>query len=186
VPLQSEPQQLVIETHTRPPHPEHTEMYPVKAVGSANGWSEGIHVFPSIPRHDQSQVRVTSEFIAETLDNASHGVWFLSAEDQVIVHALVYLTSTIRSQSFSLSQRFDPTWAVWFYFTPHPPLGFPAFRAFPSQSAVVPFGTPYSPVVEPAPAHLRKPEWCFHRRFQPPRLIFASPAGCPSFFCTTS
>jgi hypothetical protein len=38
--------------------------------------------------------------------------------------APVCLPDAIRSQSFSLSQRFEPAQASWFCFTPHPPLGF--------------------------------------------------------------
>ena len=38
--------------------------------------------------------------------------------------ASVCLSDTIRSQSFSLSQRFDLTRASWPCFVPHPPLGF--------------------------------------------------------------
>jgi len=49
---------------------------------------------------------------------------------QAIV-VLVCLASTIRSQSFSLSQRFEPAWALWLCFTPHPPLGFWPSELFP-------------------------------------------------------
>lgn len=44
---------------------------------------------------------------------------------------LVCLASTIRSQGFSPSQRFDPTRASWFCFTPHPPVGFRPSECFP-------------------------------------------------------
>jgi hypothetical protein len=61
---------------------------------------------------------------------------------------LVCLSSTIRSQVFSPSQRFDPARALWLCFAPHPPLGFAsAFRAFPSQPAVTPLGALCSLVV---------------------------------------
>jgi len=43
----------------------------------------------------------------------------------------VYLTDTIRSQSFSLSQRFEPARASWLCFAPHPPLGFRSSEPFP-------------------------------------------------------
>jgi hypothetical protein len=43
----------------------------------------------------------------------------------------VYLSDTIRSQSFSLSQRFEPAWASWLCFAPHPPLGFWPSELFP-------------------------------------------------------
>jgi len=47
-----------------------------------------------------------------------------------IVSVSVCLTDTFRSQGFSPSQRLDPAQASWLCFTPHPPLGHPAFRAF--------------------------------------------------------
>lgn len=40
------------------------------------------------------------------------------------------LTDAIRSQSFSLSQRFSPGQSSWLYFTPHPPLGFMGLQSF--------------------------------------------------------
>lgn len=64
--------------------------------------------------------------------DASHGVWFLSAKwARVIVDTLVYLANAIRSQSFALSQRFDPTRTVWPYFMPLPPIGFRSSELFP-------------------------------------------------------
>jgi hypothetical protein len=61
---------------------------------------------------------------------------------------LVCLSSTIRSQGFSPSQRFDPARALWLCFAPHPPIGFlVAFRAFPSRSAVTPLSALCSLVV---------------------------------------
>jgi hypothetical protein len=60
------------------------------------------------------------------------GFGFLSAKAaQAIVRVLAYLTNTIRSQGFSPSQRFDPARASWFYFTPHPPIGFRPTEPFP-------------------------------------------------------
>lgn len=49
----------------------------------------------------------------------------------MIVDVLVYLANTIRSQSFSPSQRFDPTRALRLCFTPHPPVGFRPSEFFP-------------------------------------------------------
>jgi hypothetical protein len=50
------------------------------------------------------------------------------------------LTGTIRSQSFSLSQRLDPHSSSWLCFTPHPLIGFlpPELPSPP----VTPFGDP--------------------------------------------
>jgi len=47
----------------------------------------------------------------------------------------VYLTSTIRSQGSSPSQRFDPASGLWVCFTPHPPMGFSVFRASPARAS---------------------------------------------------
>lgn len=44
---------------------------------------------------------------------------------------LVCLTSSLRSQGFTPSQRFDPARALWPCFMPHPPLGFRPSRLFP-------------------------------------------------------
>lgn len=60
---------------------------------------------------------------------------------------LVCLASTVRSQGFSPSQRFLPSRALRLCFAPLPPLGFLAFRAFPTQPAVTPFGVRCSLVV---------------------------------------
>ena len=46
-------------------------------------------------------------------------------------YASVCLTAAIRSQSFSLSQRFNPTRTLRLYFAPHPPLGFWHSEVFP-------------------------------------------------------
>jgi hypothetical protein len=48
---------------------------------------------------------------------------------------LVCLSSSVRSQGFSPSQRFDPAQALWLCFAPHPPIGFLTFRAFPTWVA---------------------------------------------------
>jgi hypothetical protein len=50
-----------------------------------------------------------------------------------IVNVSVCLTDTIRSQGFSPSQRLYPAGASWLCFTPLPPIGFTAFRAFPAM-----------------------------------------------------
>ena len=57
-------------------------------------------------------------------DDVSHGVRILSAFFTQAIVVPVYLAGTVRSQSFSLSQRFHPAWALWLCFAPHPPLGF--------------------------------------------------------------
>jgi len=61
------------------------------------------------------------------------------------------LGCTIRSQGFSPSQRFSLIRAWWLCFTPHPPLGFLVFRAFPSPPAAISLDIRCSPVVTPAP-----------------------------------
>lgn len=60
------------------------------------------------------------------------------------------LGCTVRSRGFSPSQRFSPIHTLWLYFTPHPPLGFLVFRAFPSPPAAISFDIHCSPVVSPA------------------------------------
>jgi hypothetical protein len=52
--------------------------------------------------------------------------------------ASVCLSDAFRPQGFSPSRRFDPTRAVWLFFTPLPPIGLPVFRAFPTQPAAAP------------------------------------------------
>jgi hypothetical protein len=65
-------------------------------------------------------------------NDTSLEVRLLSAKtDQVIVSMPVYRTDTIRSQSFSLSQRVYPTWTSWLCFAPHPPTGFRPSECFP-------------------------------------------------------
>lgn len=59
----------------------------------------------------------------------------LSAKSDVRIVALACLTNTIRSQSFSPSQRFDPRTSLRLYFAPHPLIGFQTFRAFPTKAS---------------------------------------------------
>jgi hypothetical protein len=86
--------------------------------------------------------KVTSRFESRwEFDDNSRGVRFLPASTTRAIVVLVCLTSTVHSQGFSPSQRFDPARALWLCFAPHPPIGFVvAFRAFPSRSAVTPLG----------------------------------------------
>jgi len=96
------------------------------------------------PPHEKADKRTTTPSIGFSVLPAKSA--------QVIVTVSAYLTDTFRSQSFSLSQRFHPTLALWIYFVPHPPIGFErVFRAFPAQPAVTPLGALYSPAVMPAP-----------------------------------
>lgn len=60
---------------------------------------------------------------------------YLSAKSEVQIVVLACLTSTIRSQSFPLSQRFGPRTSSRFCFIPHPLIGFPTFRAFPTAAS---------------------------------------------------
>lgn len=152
VPLQSQPSQLVIENHADPIvwGPPKWALLEAERSASSSRRANAYHLSNSSPGPVPSTD--SAELGAEIFDNASHGVWVLSAKSaQVIVTVLAYHPSTFRSQSFSPSQRFDPTRALWFCFAPHPPIGFLAYRVFPSQPAVVPSGTRYSLVVEPAP-----------------------------------
>jgi hypothetical protein len=85
-------------------------------------------------------------------NDTSHGVRLPFDGITRTIVALAYLTSTIRSQGFSPSQRFNPARASWFCFTPLPPIGFGlAFRAFPTQPAVSPLGDPCSLAVGQPP-----------------------------------
>jgi len=64
-----------------------------------------------------------------------------STKSPLAIVALVYLTSTIRSQGSSPSQRLDPASGSWVCFTPHSAHGlFLASRASPAQPAVTPLG----------------------------------------------
>jgi hypothetical protein len=57
---------------------------------------------------------------------------FLSTKSvRMIGSVLVYLANTIRSQSFSPSQRVDPIRTSWLCFTPNPPVGFWSSEVFP-------------------------------------------------------
>lgn len=59
-----------------------------------------------------------------------------STKSPLAIVALVYLTSTIRSQGSSPSKRFDPASGLWVCFTPHPPMGFfLASRASPARAS---------------------------------------------------
>jgi hypothetical protein len=95
----------------------------------------------------------------ETRATPSMGFFVLSTESaQAIVDVSVSLADTVRSQGFSPSQRFAPAWASRLCFAPHPPIGFVlAFRAFPVQSAVLPFDSRYSHAVGLASTSVGKP-----------------------------
>jgi hypothetical protein len=69
------------------------------------------------------------------------GVRFPSAKSARAIVATVCLSVTIRSQSFSLSQRLDPARALWLCFAPHPPMGFRPSKPFPPLPAVLPSGS---------------------------------------------
>jgi len=56
----------------------------------------------------------------------------------LIVHVTACLTATIRSQSFSPSQRFVPSTPSRLCFTPHPLVGFRPSELFPPEPAVTP------------------------------------------------
>jgi hypothetical protein len=84
---------------------------------------------------------------------------FLSLGDRRVPACL---TDTIRSQGFSPSQRFHPTRALRLCFASHPPIGFPAFRAFPTQPAVAPLDAPCSSVVTSSSGFKGSPPF-FHR-----------------------
>jgi hypothetical protein len=58
-------------------------------------------------------------------------ILLLATKVSVIVSVSVYLANTFHSQSFSLSQRFDPTQTLWFCFAPQPPVGFRPSEIFP-------------------------------------------------------
>jgi hypothetical protein len=72
----------------------------------------------------------------------------LSAKQVRAIVVSVCLADTLRSQSFSPSQRLNPARTLWLYFAPHPPIGFVAFRVFPTQSAFTPLDDPYSLAVK--------------------------------------
>lgn len=86
------------------------------------------------------------------------GVRFLSAKSaRVIVHALVCLANALRSQSFSLSQRFAPTRALRLCFTPHPPIGFGPSELCSTRPAAMPLGIRCSLVVGAARSKPSRP-----------------------------
>jgi hypothetical protein len=91
-----------------------------------------------------------------------HEVRLLSAKSAQVIVMLVCLASTVRSQGFSPSQRFHPTRALRLCFASHPPIGFPAFRAFPTQPAVAPLDAPCSSVVTSSSGFKGSPPF-FHR-----------------------
>ena len=58
------------------------------------------------------------------------------------------LTTTIRSQGFSPSQRFDPGTSLRLCFTPHPLVGFRPSELFPPEPAVTPLDAQCSHAIE--------------------------------------
>jgi hypothetical protein len=87
----------------------------------------------------------------------------------------VYLSGTVRSQGFSPSQRFHPARALRLCFASHPPLGFSAFRAFPTQPAVAPLGARCSSAVPSSSGWVGfpRPPLC-------PSLSSSAEAGAPT------
>lgn len=86
------------------------------------------------PRHGPSARHVTRKLMAPPLRFFVLSA-FLSLGNRCVP---AYLTDTIRSQGSTPSQRFHPARALRLCFASHPPIGFLAFRAFPTQSAVTP------------------------------------------------
>jgi len=80
---------------------------------------------------DQTEVRAQQSGWGETRRHLPWGSAPFGVSGLGDRSVLVYLTSTIRSQGFSPSQRFDPARAAWFCFAPHPPLGFWPPELFP-------------------------------------------------------
>jgi hypothetical protein len=62
------------------------------------------------------------------------------------------LTTTIRSQGFSPSQRFDPRTSSRLYFTPHPLVGFRPSELFPPEPAVTPLDAQCSHAIRHTPS----------------------------------
>lgn len=58
-------------------------------------------------------------------------------------YEMVYLTISVRSQGFTPSQRFDPIWTLWWYFTPQPPLGLWSSECWSVQFAVTALDVQY-------------------------------------------
>ena len=73
-------------------------------------------------------------------------------------YAAAYLTTTIRSQGFSPSQRFDPRTSLRLYFTPHPLVGFRPSEPFPPEPAVTPHDAQCSHAIRQAPSS--RPSGC--------------------------
>lgn len=78
--------------------------------------------------HDRNQScpKATHLRSAQSWECQRHLPWGSVPFDEINAgdpSVLVYLTSTFRSQSFSLSQRLTPTRASWLCFAPHPSLG---------------------------------------------------------------
>lgn len=96
-------------------------------------WSENGNAYsPRLPRAAVSRVRTTVELVQRSSTTPPMGFGsFRRSELRRSFCAVVYLATTIRSQGFSPSQRFDPAWAAWFCFTPHPPIGFRPPELFP-------------------------------------------------------
>jgi hypothetical protein len=87
----------------------------------SNTIAAGEHGLPGATRRPPSGEHEPGVGVSDT----SHGVRCLSTEPATgVVNAPVCLTDTIRSQSFSPSQRLDPPVASWLCFTPHPSIGF--------------------------------------------------------------
>jgi hypothetical protein len=141
-------------------------------------------IAPAMPRHRRCGVRplmrasgygpgarhATGKLMAPPL-----GFFVLSAFFSLGNRAApVCLSGTLRSQGFSPSQRFSPARALRLCFASHPPIGFPVFRAFPTQSAVAPLDARCSFVVSsssgsvgfPLPSLLPQPFIARHDRLQ--------------------
>jgi hypothetical protein len=76
--------------------------------------------------------------MAHTIQSRGHlpEVLGLPAKSNALVGKLPdYHTGTIRSQSFSLSQRFNPNTSLWLYFAPLPLIGFRPPKLFPLEPA---------------------------------------------------
>ena len=108
VPLQSPPSQLVIENHAVPNRVEYTMAPNTKRIGSASSIrrANAYHLSNSsvVPVTSTGSIRVGRR------DFRQHLPWGLgpfggNGPSDVV---LAYHPSTIRSQSFSLSQRFSP------------------------------------------------------------------------------
>jgi len=101
-----------------------------------------------------------------------HEVRLLSAKSTQVIVALVCLTSTIRSQGFSPSQRLFPTRASWLCFTPHPPIGFRPSKPFPLNQ---PFRLSTVVTLMPLTSH-----WTSWETRSVQRPLFLSSSSCPS------